>query len=368
MMATKPQVLIFDEPTSNLDPTATADVFEVNTRIREKADVTVIVIEHKLDYLRPLAPRMVVMDSGRITYDGPFEEAPRPPDFLSRRAPSAQAGGDGRETVVRVEDLHAGYDGTLVLRGVSVEFHPGEFVAVMGDNGSGKTTFVHCLLGLLEPQRGRVEALGHDTRQVPVSRLARQVGLIFQNPDHQLFADSVWEEAVLAPRNFGLLDATTRQRVEEYLQLGGLGQRLDDHPHRLSYGEKRRLNLISILSYDPRLILLDEVLIGQDPANAAFLLDLVRERVDAGSTAVMVNHAPRVSRAYANRLLFFDGGQIMVDAPPDEAFDRLAAMGRAAYPPPGRAPGEGAGAPVPAAGQSRQPSPVTPGRVPKGQP
>jgi energy-coupling factor transport system ATP-binding protein len=368
MMATKPQVLIFDEPTSNLDPTATADIFEVIARIREKADVTVIVIEHKLDYLRPFAPRMVVMESGRIVYDGPFEGAPRPPDLLSRQSPPIPATGDGRGAVVRVEDLHAGYDGTRALHGVSVEFHPGESVAVMGDNGSGKTTFVHSLLGLLKPQQGRVEVLGHDTRQVPVSRMARQVGLIFQNPDHQLFADSVWEEAVLAPRNLDLLDGRTRQLVEEYLQRGGLGQRLDDHPHRLSYGEKRRLNLISILSYDPQIILLDEVLIGQDPASAAFLLELVRERVEGGSTAVMVNHAPQVSQAYATRLLFFDGGQIVVDAPPDEAFDRLAAMGRDAYLPPGKVASKAAGAPMATARQDKRPASATPGLVPKGQP
>jgi energy-coupling factor transport system ATP-binding protein len=331
MMATKPQVLIFDEPTSNLDPTATADVFEVITRIREKADVTVIVIEHKLDYLRSFAPRLVVMEAGGIVYDGPFEGAPRPPALGSRPAEPAATVGKG--TVVRVCDLHAGYDGAAVLHGVSAEFHTGEFVAVMGDNGSGKTTFVHSLLGLLKPQRGRVEVLGHDTRQVPVSRLARQVGLVFQNPDHQIFADSVWEEAVLAPHNFGRLDQATSRRVDEYLQRSGLGRRLNDHPHRLSYGEKRRLNLISILSYEPRLILLDEVLIGQDPANATFLLDLVREQVEAGATAIMVNHAPRVSRAYASRLLFFDGGRIVVDAPPEETFRRLAELGQGVYVP-----------------------------------
>jgi energy-coupling factor transporter ATP-binding protein EcfA2 len=368
MMATKPQVLIFDEPTSNLDPTATADIFEVISRIREKADVAVIVLEHKLDYLSPFGPRMVMMDSGHIVYDGAFEGAPRPPAVGSRRWRPQPVEKDEANTAVRVEGLVAGYNGASVLHGVSAEFHPGEFVAVMGDNGSGKTTFVHSLLGLLKPQQGRVEVLGHDTRQAPVSRLARGVGLVFQNPDHQLFADSVWEEAVLAPRNFGVLDQTTSQRVDEGLQRSGLGWRLADHPHRLSYGEKRRLNLISILSYEPRLILLDEVLIGQDPANAAFLLELVRERVEAGSTAIMVNHAPEVSRAYANRLLFFDGGRIVVDAPPEEAFRRLEEMGHGAYVPRRGARDEAGDAPGPAAGQDRQLVASMPHLAPGGRP
>jgi energy-coupling factor transporter ATP-binding protein EcfA2 len=207
--------------------------------------------------------------------------------------------------------------------------------------------------------------MGHDTRQTPVSRLARQVGLIFQNPDHQLFADSVWEDAVFAPRNLNALDEATRRRVKEYLARCGLGQRLEDHPYRLSYGEKRRLNLISDLSYEPRLILLDEVLIGQDPANAAFLLDLVRERVEMGATAVMVNHAPEVSRAYANRLLFFDGGRIVVDAPPEETFDRLEALGYDAYVPQRGTASPTSGA-VPA-GQGGRPAPSLPHPVAGGQ-
>ena len=201
----------------------------------------------------------------------------------------------------------------------------------MGDNGSGKTTFLHCLLGLRKPDAGSVEVLGHDTRKAPVSQLARQVGFVFQNPDHQLFADSVWEEATFAARNFGLLDEATETRVRELLDRCGLGDRLDDHPYRLSYGQKRRLNLVSVLSYAPRLILLDEVLIGQDPANAAFLLDLLREHAERGGAVIMVNHAPRVTRRYASRLLFFDSRRVLVDAPNPGAFDRLRDLGREPY-------------------------------------
>jgi energy-coupling factor transporter ATP-binding protein EcfA2 len=395
MMAAKPQVLIFDEPTSNLDPTATADIFEVIARIREKADITVIVVEHKLDYLLPFGPRLVAMHAGHLAYDGPAEGAvrfrkpsqePAREEFTRLRKPPVEPSCELKATaatephqelfrertsevsdIVRVEDLHAGYEGMPVLRDISVAFQPGEFVAIMGDNGSGKTTFVQSLLGLLKPQRGRVEVLGQDTRQVPVSRLARQVGLIFQNPDHQLFADSVWEEAVLAPRNFGTLGGITQQRVGKYLKRCGLGERLADHPYRLSYGEKRRLNLVSILSYDPQLILLDEMLIGQDPANAAFLLDLVAERVAAGSTAVMVNHAPEITQRYASRLLFFDGGQIVIDAPPDEAFRRLDEMGYRAYVPRHGLAADTA-ASLATAGPDRRPTPSWAGIPPGGRP
>jgi energy-coupling factor transporter ATP-binding protein EcfA2 len=330
MMAAKPQVLIFDEPTSNLDPAATAEVFGVIEHIREKASITVIVIEHKVGYLRQFGPRLVEMQDGHIIHDGIMQglsDTQRVASLPSNSPTSPIPAG----SLVRVENLHAGYNGHPILRELSLEVRPGEFVSVMGDNGSGKTTFLHCLLGLRQPSQGRVEVLGHDTRRTPVSELARQVGFVFQNPDHQLFADSVWEEATFAPRNFGALDESTEARAGELLARCGLGDRRDDHPYRLSYGQKRRLNLVSVLLYKPRLILLDEVLIGQDPANAVFLLELLGEHVAAGSAVIMVNHSPEITRRYASRLLFFSTGQMIIDAPTDQAFDQLRAMGKTAY-------------------------------------
>ncbi len=330
MMAAKPEVLIFDEPTSNLDPTATAEIFGVIERIRAKAGITVLVIEHKVGTLRRFSPRLVAMEEGRIRHDGAMPVVSDSEQAASSPTNFADALVSGAP-LVRVENLHASYNGQPALRGLSVEVRPGEFVAVMGDNGSGKTTFLQCLLGLLKSGQGQIEVLGHDTRQMPVSELARQVGFVFQNPDHQLFADSVWEEATFAPRNLRVLDETTRQRTGELLARCGLGDRLEEHPYRLSYGQKRRLNLISVLSYAPRLLLVDELLIGQDPANAAFLLDLLREHVDGGGAVIMVNHAPEITRRYASRLLFFNQGRILVDAPTGQAFAQLQALGKDAY-------------------------------------
>ncbi|HOG47749.1 MAG TPA: ABC transporter ATP-binding protein, partial [Anaerolineae bacterium] len=346
VLAARPQVLILDEPTSNLDPTATAEVFRTIARLREVAGITVIVIEHKLGYLRPFNPRLVAMEAGRIVSDGRVARA----DFFTTkdtkrddplcvlRGPASPSlsecvsGGPRTvEPVVRVEGLYAGHTGSLALRGLSLEVAPGEVVAVMGDNGAGKTTLLLSLLGLLKPQQGKVEVLGCDTRRTPVSQLAREVAFVFQNPDHQLFAESVWLEATFAPRNLGALSATTEARAEALLARSGLGERTADHPCRLSYGEKRRLNLASVLAMAPRLILLDELLIGQDPANAAYLMGLLCERAAAGAAVIMAAHDPEIVRAYATRLVFLDGGLLLVDAPPAEAFAQLAALGRTAY-------------------------------------
>jgi len=240
--------------------------------------------------------------------------------------------------LIAVDQLSAGYNGTTVLHDVSARVGPGEFVAVMGDNGSGKTTFLRSLLGLLKPQAGRVKVLGRDTRNAPVSSLARDVGFVFQNPDHQLFAESVWQETTLAPRNFGQWDAETETLARSLLATAGLEQRRDDHPYRLSYGQKRRLTLIATLVTAPRLLLLDEILIGQDPANAARLLGWVRSHVASGATAVMINHDPHITQTYADRVLFLDRGELIIDAPTEAAFRALAERGFDAYVPNGRGP------------------------------
>lgn len=321
MMAAKPQVLIFDEPTSNLDPPATAEVFKVIEHIRQKADITVIVIEHKTGYLRPFNPRFLLMEDGRIVGEG---ASPVPP--VSFNSLEGYQGNSG-EAVVSARDLTFAYDGMPVLNDVTLDLAMGQFVAVMGDNGSGKTTLLRCLLGLLRPTVGQVAVLGHDTRHMPVSALARQVGFVFQNPDHQLFAESVWTEATFALRNFGLLDTVSEARATALLDQCGLLPYRDGHPYRLSYGEKRRLNLVSVLSHDPRLILLDEVLIGQDPRNAAFIMALLKVQTRRGGTVVSVTHHPETTSRYADRVIFLNTGHVIVDAPTRSAFAQLSEMG-----------------------------------------
>jgi energy-coupling factor transporter ATP-binding protein EcfA2 len=330
VMGARPQVLILDEPTSNLDPSATADILRVIADLRRSADLTVIVIEHKLIDPAGDEIRQVHLEQGRVVYDGPmdvnrmlwrFDEAVPAPATTEAIA----------EPLVKVRDLTVCYDEKPAIRGVSLDLARGEFIAVMGDNGSGKTTFLQALLGLVKPAHGSVEVLGCDTRVTPVSDMARKVAFIFQNPDHQLFAGSVWEEAVLAATNFRMLDERIRAETELWLARCGLQDRHEDHPYKLSYGEKRRLNLVSMLNYDPHLILLDEILIGQDQENARFLLNLLAERVRQGATVVLVNHSPVVTAAYAQRLLFFQNGMLTLDAPVLEAFRQLEQNGFSQY-------------------------------------
>ena len=322
MLAADPRVLIFDEPTSNLDPTATAAIFGVLNDIRRTSSITIVVIEHKLDYLQPFNPRLVRMEGGRIVDDDArIETNPLPP----ARQPT-QVG----QELIEVEHLTYDYEAIRALDDVSVTLHAGQFVALMGDNGSGKTTFLRCLMGLLRPTSGRVVVLGQETDASRVSDLVEDAGFLFQNPDHQLLANTVWEEATLIGRNLGAL-ARVAPQAERLLHETGLSQRRDDHPFRLSYGEKRRLNLISVTAHAPQIVLADEVLIGQDPANATALMTYLRSIADEGGCVVLALHDSQMALRYADRVLFFASGRMLIDAPPRQTLDELARRGYTAY-------------------------------------
>jgi energy-coupling factor transport system ATP-binding protein len=182
--------------------------------------------------------------------------------------------------------------------------------------------------------------------------LAEQVGLVFQNADHQLFADTVWHEALFAVRNLGRMDGGVENEATRLLDRAGLSRREADHPYRLSWGEKRRLNVVSAILHRPRLLLLDEPFAGQDWQNVAFLLDVLRRWLSSGSAdglddplqtaernqphgaCLIVTHDPRVVLRSCTRILFVSDGKVTLDAPVPEAFDRLRQTGHDAYAPP----------------------------------
>lgn len=333
ILAARPKIIIFDEPTSNLDPRATREIFETILELRRTTGLTVLVIEHKLDFLQEARPRLIRMSAGRIVEDQPAGSHKgqslglKPPAKLERQ----------ESALLTVDSLTVSYPEKRVLDDLDLELFPGELVSLLGQNGSGKSTLLFALLKFIERDRGGIRFLGRDLDDYDTRSLGREIGLVFQNPDHQIFSSTVWDEAVLGAVNYGLEPAEYEARTRSLLERAGLGDRLQDHPYRLSYGEKRRLNLISVLSYQPRLLLLDEIFIGQDPANAQFLLQLLVTYVEGGNCALMVNHNPAYYPQVSTRLLFLADGKLVVDSPLREGLKRLAELGQGVFLPGGEA-------------------------------
>lgn len=267
LLAMNPEVLILDEPTSSLDPDGAGEVWSAIEKLRAERGMTIVVIEHKLNRLLALADRLIVMSDGIVIADGPPGSVYQQyAETLRQRWPateSRQEESGPRAAVresIRVRDLRFSYAEKKILHGISFQADAGEFVGIVGANGSGKTTFLTCLAGLNRPDSGEINVEGIDVTRAGISTVAREVGFVFQNPNHQLFESTVADEVSFACRNFGIDGNAAAQRlVDEY----GIAAYARRHPLKLSHGEKRRLNLCSVLPHDPSIVLLDEPFIGR---------------------------------------------------------------------------------------------------------
>ena len=324
ILAAKPRLIVFDEPTSNLDPPSTHEIFRVILDLQRRGNLTVLVIEQKLDFVNLADSRVIRMSAGRI-----LDQETGQPRTITVERPQIPA--SPSDPVLEVDDLEVGFPGRTVLDGVDFQLFPGELVSLLGDNGSGKTTLLLTLLKMQEFKRGSIRFQGVSLDKVDSPSLGREIGMVFQNPDHQIFASTVWEEAILGPVNFQLDPDRYENWTRSLLDRAGLGSRLKEHPYRLSFGEKRRLNLISVLSYKPQLLLLDEIFIGQDPQNGEFLMGLLVDHVNEGNAVLLVNHNPAYYPLISTRLMFLKNGKLAVNSPLPEALRELDRMGEGAY-------------------------------------
>jgi energy-coupling factor transporter ATP-binding protein EcfA2 len=213
-----------------------------------------------------------------------------------------------------MRQVSAGYGRDVVLRGLDLALHPGEFTAVVGDNGSGKTTLARVAGGLLKPSGGEV-VFHHETgsgRSWGRARLrpGLDVALLFQNPADQLFTDSVEEEVAFGPLNYRRFDAARHERLLEESDLVGLRSRL---PMALSAGQQQRTALAACLSLLPRLVILDEPTLGQDWRHLQRLMDFLRELNRQGMAILLITHDYKLVHRYAHRVVWMDGGRIVLD-------------------------------------------------------
>ena len=212
---------------------------------------------------------------------------------------------------VKAEDLWFSYGEGWALKGVSLEIPEGEIVAIVGPNGSGKTTFAKHLIGLLKPTRGRVLVYGEDTREKSVAELSRLVGYVFQNPNHQIFSETVYDEVAFGPRNLGFEEARVKELVESSLKLVGLEGKGEERPYMLSMGEKERLAIASVLAMDPRLLILDEPTIGQDRSTMSKLIEVVKRLKGEGRTVLLISHDIDLVYEHSDYVIVFKGGEVV---------------------------------------------------------
>ncbi|MFW9832408.1 MAG: energy-coupling factor ABC transporter ATP-binding protein [Candidatus Thorarchaeota archaeon] len=216
--------------------------------------------------------------------------------------------------MILLENVHFAYDGLYTaLRGVSLQIDDGERIAIVGSNGAGKTTLVKHFNGLLRPDQGRVILDGVDTKHYSVAELARQIGLVMQNPDHQLFLDSVEREVLFSLENLGYSKEAAREQCERTLNNLGLEDLSERSPFTLSGGERKRVALASVLATEPRILSLDEPTIGQDARQKENLAKMLRGLNEKGKAVIVVTHDIEFVIENFPRTIAMANGRIVAD-------------------------------------------------------
>ena len=387
ILAMKPKILVLDEPTSFLDPLGAEHAFRVLDTLNQEYDITIILIEHRVDLAVRYADRAIIFNDGVVANSGSpedvfsqeetrlmgvavpktivfyqklkqrgirLESPPLSPEmlvnqlepYIYKHSPKVETAHtrqyvDGNKTrfqmdpIIEIQDLHFSYpNGINAVDGISLSIHKGEFIAIMGENGAGKTTLVKHFNGLLRPSKGHIKVDGDDISSMSVAALSRKVGLVFQNPDDQLFSENVEDEIGFALHNFGFSKEVVEKRVDWALNLLDIERYRSSSPFILSGGERKRVALGSVLAWDPEIVVLDEPTIGQDYAQKERLIHFLMQLRTQGKTTIIVTHDVEFVAECKPRIVLMAKGKIIADGPIKEIITNEYALKKASVAPP----------------------------------
>lgn len=226
--------------------------------------------------------------------------------------------------VIEVNNLSFSYeDGFQALKGVNLAINKGDFLAVIGQNGSGKTTLVKHFNGLHMPTAGQVIVDGTDTAKSSIGMLAKKVGLVFQNPDHQIFCSTTLDEIKFGPRNLGFTEQEVIERANEALSMFGLDEYANRPPAILGFGLRRKVTLAAVYAMKPEIMILDEPTAGLEWRSARELMEIALSLQAKGHTIILVTHDMRAAAAYTNKTLVMKDGQVLAYGSSREVFSMI---------------------------------------------
>ena len=361
VMAMQPEILILDEPTAQLDPIAAADFIGTVKKLNRELGLTVLMVEHRLEEVFPLADRVLIMQNGKLCFDAPPQNAgeffvlyPSHPmraslpcamrifSALGEKGESPLTVRQGRrfisenykndintleitrqeqnnETLLELKELWFRYKKELpdVLKGVSLKIKKAEHFCILGGNGAGKSTMLSVAAGLLKPFRGKVILNGKAIERLSKSDLYRKnIALLPQDPKSVFTENSLIEDMRAFGKTMEIFENELNGRISEITEMLGLGQLLDSHPLDMSGGEQQKAALAKLLLSEPKVLLLDEPTKGIDAFSKQTLIDIIIGLNKKGVTVVTVTHDVEFAAAAADRCgMFFSGELMSVDAP-----------------------------------------------------
>ncbi|HEM6068687.1 TPA: ABC transporter ATP-binding protein [Streptococcus suis] len=349
-------ILLFDEPLANLDPKSGQDTIDLIDRLHKQEGTTTIIIEHRLeDVLYRQVDRVVLINDGRILFNGGpddllrtsllQENGIREPLYLSTlRAlgypiaqsehlssvweidiealniaslPTLHFENGEKEALLEVKHLHFSYPNKQVLTDIRLTIHKGERLAIVGKNGAGKSTLAKVLCGFIQG-KGEILWKGQSIKEDSVKERAERIGYVLQNPNQMISQTMIFDEVALGLRMRGMTEEEIKHRVHHILKVCGLYPFRNWPISALSYGQKKRVTIASILVLNPEIILLDEPTAGQDQRHYREMMEFLDQLNAQGHTIVMITHDMQLMLDYSDRAVVVVDGQIIEDASPAE--------------------------------------------------
>ncbi|ACK65805.1 ABC transporter related [Rippkaea orientalis PCC 8801] len=371
-LALQPQLLILDEPTSQLDPIGSQEVFATVKELNRELGVTIVMVSHGAEEMAEFSDRIALLSAGRLLSTGTPHQVYsqierlqsqdlRPPQVAETfyhirqkgitlsQIPVTLNGGintlkqlqentsiagfsedqltyqqQSAQPVLTAENLtHIYDDGTQALHRVSLDIYPGEYVLIVGQNGAGKSTLVKHFLNLLSPTQGIVKIRQRDTKELSVSELSRFIGYVAQNPDNQMFNMTVEKEVSFALENLNYSRKKIEEQVNTSLAAMDLLEHRNAHPLSLPKGDRARIIIAAILAMEPDIIIFDEPTTGQDYRGSLAILEVSRQLHKMGKTIIVITHHLYLMPDYAQRAIIMGQGTILLDAPIRQAYHKI---------------------------------------------
>ena len=352
-------ILLFDEPLANLDPKSGQDIIDLIDQIHEEQGTTTIIIEHRLEDVlyRPI-DRVILINQGQVLFNGSPDEllrttllaenGIREPLYLTtlrqlgqdidqlehldrledieltgvnRSIPEATFTKTGEaEELLKLEQISFAYqENHPILKDISLTIPKGQRLAIVGKNGAGKSTLAKAICGFITTE-GQYTSRGEDIKQESVKERAERVGYVLQNPNQMISTNMIFDEVALGLRLRGVAEEDIKERVYQALKTCGLYEFRKWPISALSYGQKKRVTIASILVLGPEILVLDEPTAGQDQRNYTEIMEFLDSLQEKGHTIVMITHDMQLMLDYSDRALVVSDGQILADLSPAELF------------------------------------------------
>jgi len=329
VLAMNPQIIVLDEPAAELDPSGRNELYRHLADLRKKTGASMVIVEQKIDDICEIIDTVLLLKKGQIQWQKSPKEVSILNDFSNKPFSQARSmqnslpktTAENCLAALEVKNLNFSFSlSEPVLKDINLNIYPNDFLAIVGPNGAGKTSLVKHLNGLIPIRSGSISLHGNDIRSIASKDLSQSIGFVFQNPDHQIFENSVEKEIGFGLSNKGMSKNDIQKRIDETIDYIGLNKYRNHHPFTLGKGIRQMVAVASIVALKPEILVVDEPTTGLDSKGIQKIMDIIEKLYKDGTAIVLISHDMKLVQKYSRRLLVLNKGRIILNETTKTAF------------------------------------------------